>query len=135
MTTASEPSSPCPYPERFLKQQRERLEAERKTVLENIDATEEDMESWSAGVDNDLTMSEGATAMTERELDMGLIENARVILENVASALKRLDEGTYGWDAGQEVWIRQERMEALPWAEREVPATRHDDEPRRPTSI
>jgi RNA polymerase-binding transcription factor DksA len=135
MTNTSDTLPPCPYPQDFLDQQRQRLLDERATVLDDIDATEEDLKSWAMSVDNDLTMSEGATAMTERELDMGLLQNARTILDHVARALAALDDGTYGWDAKMGVWIRQERLDALPWAEREVPAVRHDDEPKRPTTI
>ncbi len=129
------PTSPCPYNKNFLKQQRKRLLDERTYVLNDIDATEEDLAGWASGVDNDLTMSEGATALTERELDMGLLQNARTILDGIRRALERMDAGTYGWDPVQGVWIRAERLEALPWADREVPAVVRDDEPQRPTTF
>ena len=39
-------------------------------------------------------------------------------------ALARLDAGTYGWDDEALCWIREERLQALPWARREIEGQR-----------
>lgn len=51
----------------------------------------------------------------ERAKDLGLIDNARVLLTKVKEALARIEEGTYGRCelCGRE--IDAERLEAVPW--------------------
>ena len=66
--------------------------------------------------------------MTEQELDVTLIENARYILSEIEDALARLESGAYGWDEEAACWIREERLEALPWAKREIEGQRRLEE-------
>lgn len=123
----SEPSSKSPYSKTFLKKQAERLQEERAKVLEEIDTDEEELLAWSGDVDGgDVFMSEDATALTERELEISLIENARHVLGQIDAAIAAIEKGSYGWDEKREVWIREERLEVLPWASEEV-----DIDPRR----
>jgi DnaK suppressor protein len=64
----------------------------------------------------------GETAQTfqEVERDQSILQNERHLLADVEEALKRLQEGTYGrcLSCGQP--IPEQRLEAIPWAVRDV---------------
>jgi len=110
-----------PYKAAFLTKQKARLIEERNRVLEEISTDEDEFRSWSGDVDGgDAFLSDDATALAERQLEMSLIENARFVLGEIDHALKALDAGMYGWDDKRGVWIRAERLEVLPWAREEV---------------
>jgi len=115
-----------PYDHEFITAQKRRLEEERASVLEGIDADEADLLEWGSDENSgvDLHPAEDATALTEQELDLTLLENARYILGEIDDALRRIEDGTYGWDEEAAVWIREERLQALPWARREVEGQR-----------
>ncbi len=122
------PSSP--YSAEFLDQQKRRLLSDRERVLQDIDTDEAGLKSWHGDDGSGLNQhpADDATALTEQELDVTLIENARYILGEVEDALTRLDDGSYGWDDESECWIREERLEALPWARREIEGQRRLEE-------
>lgn len=63
---------------------------------------------------------EAARDMVEREDELSLLRNQQRLLERVELAVKRLDEGTYGLcsECGQP--IAQQRLQALPWATRDI---------------
>jgi DnaK suppressor protein len=124
----------CPYTPEFLSAQRERLEAERERVLAEIEAGSEDLLAWADGdaVEVDQHPADAAAALTEQELDLTLIQNSRGILGEIDDALLRLAEGDYGWDGEAGAWIREERLEALPWARREVAGQERLEGLRRP---
>jgi DnaK suppressor protein len=118
--------SDSPYDPEFVAAQRERLLEERAQVLAEIDADAADILAWSdsEAVEMDQHPGDAATALTEQELDLSLIENSRHILREIDDALARIADGTYGWDEEAEVWIREERLEALPWARLEIEGQR-----------
>lgn len=122
-----------PYGRKFLREQRERLVVERAAALQSASAGHEELLDWrdnaDAGVDQH--MADDATALSEQELDLTLVENARYIVSEIDEALQRMDEGTYGWDEEARVWIREERLQALPWARREVEGQRRLEEKLR----
>ncbi len=64
----------------------------------------------------------GETAQTFQEVQMeeSILQNLRHLLADVEEALKRLQEGTYGrcLSCGQP--IPEQRLEAIPWAVRDV---------------
>ena len=105
-----------------MREQKRRLLDERDGVRADIDADEEDLLSWrdntNSGVDQHP--ADEATALTEQELDVSLIDNARYILSEIEYALRRIEDGTYGWDEDGNCWIREERLRALPWARHEI---------------
>jgi DnaK suppressor protein len=115
-----------PYSRDFLDRQRQLLVQERSRVMADIDADAADLRAWADGdaVEQDQHPADAATALTEQALDLSLIENGRYIVREIDDALARLDDGSYGWDDDAEVWIREERLEALPWARREVEGQR-----------
>lgn len=113
--------SDSPYTAEFLASQKARLAEERQRVLEEISTDEDEFRSWSGDVDGgDAFLSDDATALAERQLEMSLIENARYVLGEIDHALQAMEGGTYGWDAKRQVWIRAERLAVLPWAREEV---------------
>jgi len=122
--------SPNPYGDAFLATQRARLLEERERVLRDIRADEADLKGWNSDESTGLNQhpADDATSLTEQELDITLIENARYLLGEIDDALARWDDGRYGWDEEAEVWIREERLEALPWARREIEGQRRLEE-------
>lgn len=58
-----------------------------------------------------------AAEMFERSKDIGLQDNARIMLEEVDRALEKINNNTYGYceRCGQEIDF--ERLKAVPWAE------------------
>lgn len=117
----SDPTTPSPYDAPFVAAQKARLIAERAQLLQEIANDSEELKSWMGDTDGgDTYMSEDATALTERELDMTLINNAQTMLRDIEDALVAIEQGRYGWDDEQNTWIRAERLEALPWARHEV---------------
>jgi RNA polymerase-binding protein DksA len=101
---------------------REALLAERKRVEHAIaslhdqhpGSLDEEVEEIAAASDNHL--AETATATLGREIDFTLGENSGQILADIDSALKRIEEGTYGTcvTCGQEIPLQ--RLEAYPAA-------------------
>ncbi len=57
-----------------------------------------------------------ATATFDREMASTLEENSTHVLEEIDTALARIDEGTYGVCERCGKPIDEERLEALPWA-------------------
>jgi DnaK suppressor protein len=82
------------------------LEKVRQSAREGKDET--------AGYGNGV--GEAATETSAAERDRALIENLEHVRVQVADALKRLDEGTYGTCATCGQPIPRERLEALPFA-------------------
>jgi len=123
-----------PYSPEFIAAQRARLLAEHANVEAEIAADAADLLDWSAvgSVEMDLHPADEATALTEQELDLSLLQNSRYILREIEDALARLAAGTYGWDEENACWIREERLQALPWARREVEGQRRVEGHVRP---
>lgn len=120
-----EPTSPSPYEPAFIEAQKKRLLIERGQMLQEIANDSEELRAWMGDTDGgDTYMSEDATALTERELDMTLINNAQTMLRDIDDALAAIEHGTYGWDEDLGAWIRVERLEVLPWARHEVKVDR-----------
>jgi RNA polymerase-binding transcription factor DksA len=104
---------------------RTRLEDERARLTHAVDflakenpgsVTDELGELAEGGTDNHL--GDTATAMFDRELDGGLEEGAQQTLAEIDSALRRIDEGTYGTCEVCGKPIAPERLAAIPWARR-----------------
>ena len=75
---------------------------------------DDEVEEVSATSDSHL--GETAAATLNREIDYTLGENSEQILSEIAAALKRIDDGTYGTCRACGKEIAQERLEAYPWA-------------------
>ena len=59
---------------------------------------------------------EGDTMVVERERDLFLSARARQDIEEIDDALRRLEQGTYGYSVISFKPIPRERLEAIPWA-------------------
>jgi RNA polymerase-binding protein DksA len=81
---------------------------------EHSGSLDQEVEEISATHDNHL--AETATATLGREIDYTLGENSEHVLSAIDGALKRIDDGTYGTCVTCGDQIRQERLEASPWA-------------------
>jgi DnaK suppressor protein len=68
----------------------------------------------------DQHIADEGSELFESERDAGLAENLREELAAVERAQKRLAEGTYGRSIESGEPIPDERLEAMPWAERTV---------------
>jgi RNA polymerase-binding transcription factor len=103
--------------ERFreaLLDERRRVEHALATLRdEHRGSLDEEVEEIGA---SDNHLAETATATLGREIDYTLGENSGQVLAAIDSALKRIDEGTYGTCVGCGEQIRYERLEATPWA-------------------
>jgi RNA polymerase-binding protein DksA len=105
-----------------VKQLRKRLEEERKrleTSLEDIEARTSKRDLLDAMVeeqDFDDAPSDAAMDTLDRGTEMALEDNIRVLLEEVAAAVAKIDRGTYGVcdNCGQP--IKMARLERIPWA-------------------
>jgi DnaK suppressor protein len=122
----AKPASAAPYSAAFIEGQRQRLKSERAAVAKGIEGERADLLNWSKHDDTgiDQHMADDATALTEQEMDVTLIDNASYILSEIDEALHRIGDGSYGWDEESCCWIREERLMALPWARREIEGQR-----------
>lgn len=73
-------------------------------------------ETGDLSIGRDDHIADSATDTYMRELDGGLEENAEHLLEEIESALGRLDAGTYGTCTACGRTISDERLQAVPWA-------------------
>ena len=99
---------------------RERLEAKRTELQHEIAGlTNEETSSSLSGQGVEDT---GETAQTfqELQLDESLLQNQRHLLADVEEALRRLQDGTYGRCLTSRQLIPDQRLEAIPWAVRDV---------------
>ena len=106
-----------------LEQIKQRLEAKRAELQENIASL---TEAHPRPVDA-LEASEGpqdfedtAVDFLETQQEQAVLVNQQALLTEVEQALERIEQGTYGKcvDCGQP--IPERRLEAIPWAARDV---------------
>lgn len=120
--------------EKFIAQQKDRLQ-ELKAELERMrDGLEEDQEE-RAEEEGDFTQHDSgdmSQSMFNREMDATIEEQAERRLEDVERALAKIGEGTYGLsdESGEE--IPRGRLEAVPEALRTVEEQQRFESERRP---
>jgi len=104
-----------------LQQTRARLERKRDELRETLAQLRKlyaaDSSEPSNGVED---TEEVARETAEREEEQSIFANQQRLLAEVEQALKRLDEGTYGRCSTCGGPIPEKRLEALPWAARDV---------------
>ena len=98
-----------------LLEERERVEKALASLRDDHSGTLDD-EVEEIGATSDNHLAETATATLGREIDYTLGENSEEVLAQIDTALKRIDEGTYGTCARCGKEIAPERLEAYPWA-------------------
>jgi DnaK suppressor protein len=94
-----------------------RLLAERRERVKHqlADTTREDEEELSHV---DQHMADDAQFLADEEVDEGLREQLQRELDAIGRAEQRLAEGSYGRSVESGDPIPDERLEAIPWAER-----------------
>src|SRR5256885_6405389 len=102
---------------------RQRLEAKQAELQKNISGlTEAHPEPVGAieASEGPQDTEEVAVDFLETQQEQSLLVNEQALLAEVESALERIDQGTYGkcTNCGQP--IPEKRLEALPWASRDV---------------
>ena len=101
----------------MLLEERERVQdAIRNLHAENPGSLEDETgELVSGSIDQHL--GDMATETFDREMGYTLEDNAESVLAAIESALRRIDDGTYGTCQRCGKQIAPERLEALPYAE------------------
>jgi RNA polymerase-binding transcription factor DksA len=107
--------------ERFLNHQRNVLEKERATYLEQANSLQEEAELLVAEMEPgdiqfDEESGEGGTVAVDRERDLTLSAQALEAVEEINAALAKIDSGKYGVCEGCGELIPRLRLEALPYA-------------------
>jgi DnaK suppressor protein len=98
-----------------LREEREHLEAQLASIVEeSFAATQSDI-SGDVGLDDES--ADAGTATFEREKDLSIENNVRDLLRKIDGALKRMDEKTYGLCVRCGRPIEKARLKALPYAE------------------
>ncbi|HLH61140.1 MAG TPA: TraR/DksA family transcriptional regulator [Ktedonobacteraceae bacterium] len=106
-----------------LQKMRQRLEARRDELQAEIAGLTEahptpvDPNEASEGPQD---FEETAVDFLETQEEQSLLVNEQALLTQVLGALKRIDEGTYGKCVNCGRPIPEKRLEAIPWAERDV---------------
>jgi RNA polymerase-binding protein DksA len=75
----------------------------------------------------DNHLADSATATLNREIDYTLEENSEHVLAAIDEALRRIDEGTFGTCARCGKPIAEERLEAIPYANRCIDCKRLEE--------
>ena len=107
--------------ERFLNHQRNVLERERATYLEQANSLQEEAESLVAEMEPgdiqfDEESGEGGTVTVDRERDLTISAQALEAVEEINAALAKIDSGKYGVCEGCGELIPKLRLEALSYA-------------------
>lgn len=106
-----------------LEQIKQRLEAKRAELQENIksltEAHPQPVDAVEAS-DDSQDFEDIAVDFLETQQEQSLLVNQQALLTEVELALERIEKGTYGKcvDCGQP--IPERRLEAIPWAARDV---------------
>jgi DnaK suppressor protein len=95
----------------LLRRERERI---TRALAELLPGGDEELSHY------DQHLADAGSELFESERDAGLAVRLREDLEAVERAERRLEEGTYGRSVESGHPIPDERLEAMPWAERTV---------------
>jgi RNA polymerase-binding transcription factor DksA len=107
--------------ERFLNHQRNVLERERATYLEQANSLQEEADLLVAEMEPgdiqfDEESGEGGTVAVDRERDLTLSAQALEAVVEIEAALAKIGSGMYGVCEGCGELIPKPRLEALPYA-------------------
>jgi len=96
------------------------LEERRREIMSEVQGRMRDVRAEGAGstVQGVLDAAESSEADIQDEIEFALIQMKAETLNRIDEALRRLDEGTYGYcfECGEE--INEKRLRALPFAVR-----------------
>jgi len=108
---------------------RDLLLEERVRVANAINYLHEDgsIEDATEEETYDQHPADAATATLEREIDVTLEENSEHVLQAIDDALVRIDAGTYGLCVRCGNAIAEERLEAMPYAQKCIDCKRLEE--------
>ena len=107
-----------------LMEERGRVASAVNRLHETNSASFED-ETEEETYDNHL--ADSATATLNREIDYTLEENAEHVLSAIDDALRRIEDGTFGTCGRCGSAIAEERLDAIPYANRCIDCKRLDE--------
>jgi DnaK suppressor protein len=105
-------------PDIDLDEARERLEAERDRVRQQLAGNERNTQGDLAERDNDTDLADVGEQVEEEEVDQAIHDSLRRELAAIDRALERVEDGSYGVSVDSGEPIPAERLMAIPWAER-----------------
>jgi DnaK suppressor protein len=94
--------------------ERKDLEAQYKELEESSFGTNQSELTGEMGFDEEY--ADAGTATFERERDLSLVNNLRDLMERIAKALGKIEDGTYGLCDRCGKPIEKPRLKALPYA-------------------
>lgn len=106
-----------------LHKMRERLEAkqtELQTSIANLTEAHPTPVGPIEANEGPQDIEENAVDISEIEKEQSILANEQALLTEVQQALERIKQGTYGKCVDCEGPIPEKRLEALPWAARDV---------------
>jgi RNA polymerase-binding protein DksA len=98
-----------------LQQERAELEVQLATIEDTSFATTQSDLSGDVGLDDES--ADAGTATFEREKDLSIEQNVRDLLQKIDRALKRIEEGRYGFCERCGKPIEKARIKALPYVD------------------
>jgi DnaK suppressor protein len=118
----------------FVASQRQRLVDLRDELTRVRDGLDEDQKELEGGGDDFSETDSGdmSQSIFDREMDASVGEGIERRLGEVARALQKIEEGTYGICDATEEEIPRGRLEAVPEAIRTVEAQQRFERERRP---
>lgn len=113
------------FNDKFLDEMRRKLLKERAKYLHSAEEYQAEAESLLStrepgDVQFDEEGGEGTNVAVERERDLALSSQARHTVSQIDAALKRLDDGTFGYCVTSGAPIPMARLRAIPWAAERV---------------
>jgi DnaK suppressor protein len=106
-----------------LQKMRERLEAKRdelQTQIAGLTEAHPTPVDPTIGSEAPQDFEEDAVDFLEIQQEQSILVNEQALLTEVLAALKRIDDGTYGLCVNCGQPIPEKRLEAIPWAARDV---------------
>jgi DnaK suppressor protein len=113
--------------ERFRSLLLEERERVRHTVSHLHEQNHRSLEDETEEETFDNHLADSATATLDREIDYTLEEKSEHVLNAIERALRRIDEGKYGICGRCGKPISEERLEALPYADRCIDCKRLEE--------
>ncbi|HEX6481589.1 MAG TPA: TraR/DksA family transcriptional regulator [Ktedonobacteraceae bacterium] len=106
-----------------LQKMRERLEAKRdelQTEIAGLTEAHPTPVDPNEASDGPQDFEDTAVDFLETQQEQSILVNEQALLTEVLGALKRIDEGSYGKCVNCGQPIPEKRLEAIPWASRDV---------------
>ena len=98
-----------------LEEERDQLDAQLATIVEDSFAVSQSELSGDVGIDDES--ADAGTATFEREKDLSIENNVHDLLQKIESALRRMDDGSYGNCDICGKPIEKARVKALPYVD------------------